>query len=97
VLDLPASARWVVEAYPLEWEQADGRLIVHVRLLGTAWLERLLLRVGPGAEVLEPPELRGLGQQVARRLLAGYRAGVHEAPTGASRAGDPVTSPGAGS
>lgn len=73
VLDLPASARWVVESYPLEWEEADGRLTVHVRLLGTAWLERLLLRVGPEARVVAPPALRDLGAQVARRLLADYR------------------------
>jgi proteasome accessory factor C len=73
VVDLPASARWVVEAYPLEWEEADGRLTVHVRLLGTAWLERLLLRVGPDARVVAPPELGDLGAQAARRLLAGYR------------------------
>ncbi len=73
VLDLPVSARWVVEAYPLEWEEADGRLTVHVDLLGTAWLERLLLRVGPDARVVEPPELRDLGAQAARRLLAEYR------------------------
>ena len=73
VLDLPASARWVVEAYPLRWEEADGRLTVHVDLLGTAWLERLLLRVGPEARVVEPLELRDLGAKAARRLLIGYR------------------------
>lgn len=74
VLDLPASARWVVEAYPLEWEEADGRLTVHVRLLGTAWLERLLLRVGPEARVVAPAHLQDLGAEAARRLLAGYRS-----------------------
>ena len=76
VLDLPLSARWVVEAYPLSWEEADGRLLVHVDLLGTAWLERVLLRVGPEARVVEPPELRRLGPEAAQRVLARYRGPV---------------------
>ncbi|CAA9244400.1 MAG: hypothetical protein AVDCRST_MAG20-1894 [uncultured Acidimicrobiales bacterium] len=91
VLRLPVSARWVVEAYPLEWEEVDGRLIVHVRLLGTAWLERLLLRVGPGAEVLEPPELRDLGTAVARRLLAAYVLEAVPAADGADQPAGPAT------
>jgi proteasome accessory factor C len=71
VLDLPRTARWVVEAYPCEWEERDGRLQVSVRVVGDAWLERLLLRVGAEAQVLSPPELRDVGAQAARRLLAG--------------------------
>jgi proteasome accessory factor C len=72
VVDVPTSARWVVEAYPVEWEEHDGMLRVTMHVLGTAWLERLLLRVGPEARVLEPPSLRSLGADVARRLLAAY-------------------------
>ena len=70
VLDLPVSARWVVESYPNEWEERDGRLLVAVRVVGEAWLERLLLRVGPDARVVSPPELADVGRRAAARLLA---------------------------
>ena len=41
-----------------------------------AWLERLLLRAGPGARVVEPPESTEIGPAAARRLLARYRVAV---------------------
>ncbi|MDP9071151.1 MAG: WYL domain-containing protein [Actinomycetota bacterium] len=74
VLDLPADARWVVETYPCQWSERDGRLLVTLSVTGTTWLERLLLRVGPQARVLEPPQLAGVGADAARRLLARYQA-----------------------
>jgi predicted DNA-binding transcriptional regulator YafY len=40
---------------------------------GDAWLERLLLRLGPDAEVLEPVEDRELAADAATRILARYR------------------------
>ena len=70
VLDLPASAGWVVEAYPCTWTAAGDRLHVTVQVVGEAWLERLLLRVGPEARVVSPASLSGLGARVAQRLLA---------------------------
>jgi proteasome accessory factor C len=73
VLDLPASARWVVEAYPAEVEEVGGRLRVTLRAVGAAWLERLLLRVGPDARVVEPADLADVGAAAARRLLDQYR------------------------
>lgn len=75
VLDLPAGARWVIESYPAEWEEDDGRLRVTLHVVGTAWLERLLLRVGAAARVLEPDELAGIGADAARRLLDDYESG----------------------
>ena len=39
------------------------------------WLERLLVRLGPEAEVLEPAEWRDLGADVARRILRDTPAG----------------------
>ena len=74
VLDLPVSARWVVESYPSEWDEDGGRLRVTLHTVGTAWLERLLLRVGPDARVVEPAELRRLGADAARRLLGLYES-----------------------
>ncbi|MGH9291394.1 MAG: helix-turn-helix transcriptional regulator [Acidimicrobiales bacterium] len=51
----------------------DGRLAAHVMVADAeGWLGRLLLRLGPGAEVLEPPQLRGAGAGAARRALERY-------------------------
>jgi hypothetical protein len=36
------------------------------------WLERLLLRLGPDAELVDPPEWRSLAADIARRVLARY-------------------------
>lgn len=72
VLDIPASERWVIEAYPVEHTEHDGRLRVTMHVLGTAWLERLLLKVGPDARVLEPPHLQSLAADAAGRLLDAY-------------------------
>lgn len=71
---VPAAARWVVESYPtLGWDESeDGRLRVTLAVGGLAWLERLLLRLGPSAQVLDPPELVNLGRQAAARLLRRY-------------------------
>ena len=74
VLELPASARWVVESYPCRWTERDGRLVVTLNVTGPTWLERLLLRVGPEARVLDPPELAGVGAGAARRVLRRYES-----------------------
>ena len=73
VVDLPASARWVVEAYPVVSQTLDdGRIRVAMRVVGTAWLERPLLRTGPEAAVVSPDSLRDVGRDAARRLLEAY-------------------------
>lgn len=74
VLRLPATARWVVESYPVHdvSERDDGGFDVTLAVAGTPWLERLLLRVGPDAEVLAPDDLRGIGLAAARRVRQRY-------------------------
>jgi predicted DNA-binding transcriptional regulator YafY len=54
----------------------DGRLACDV-LVGDAegWFGRLMLRLGPGAEVLSPPELVGIPALAARRALLRYGGG----------------------
>src|SRR2546430_1153023 len=54
VLDLAPRARWVAEQYPMEsvQEKGKGRLRVTFVVSETAWLERLLLRLGPDATVV---------------------------------------------
>lgn len=74
-LRLPPSARWVEEAYPIAEvdEVGDGWTQVVLPVVSERWLERLLLRVGPEAKVLEPPDLAAVGVRAAARLLARYR------------------------
>lgn len=72
---VPAGARWVIETYPVDCAEAgDGRFRVTFNVVGTAWLERLLLRLGPEAEIVDPPALRDTGRDAARRVLAAYEA-----------------------
>jgi proteasome accessory factor C len=80
VLDLPAEARWVAEAYPVVAAEpgADGRLVVTLAVAGPSWLQRLLLRIGPGARVVRIDPALGDERIVgaaAERVLARYRVG----------------------
>lgn len=74
-LRLPSGAGWVVEQYPTKSvdQLPGGGLEVELLVGGEAWLEKLLLRLGPAARVLEPPELADLGSRAAKRLADLYR------------------------
>jgi len=78
-LELAPSARWVVEQYPTEAvaEAEGGRLRVTLAVSERAWLERLLLRLGPAAEVVSGDA--GVAVGAACRLLGRYR-GVASPP-----------------
>ena len=73
---IPEESAWQVEAVPvLETKSsADGLIEVTLGVVSTVWLERLLLQLGPAAEVIEPEELRDLGRQAAMRVLDRYGA-----------------------
>lgn len=75
-LELAASARWVPETYPVDRvEELDGgRLRVRLSVGSRAWLERLLVRLGPEAQLVDTddPALRDAGRDAARRILARY-------------------------
>ncbi len=77
VLDLGPSASWVVEAYPVQsFEPVGERLRVKLAVTGASWLERILLRLGSDAEVVEIDPRVGELDIVARaaeRVLARYR------------------------
>jgi proteasome accessory factor C len=73
---LQSDARWVTEYYPAESIDlhADGTATIVLAIGSLAWLERLLLRLGPDAAVVDAsPVLQGVGSAAARRLLSAYR------------------------
>jgi proteasome accessory factor C len=76
VLELDAGSRWVVEQYPMESVEDgdDGTTVVSLRVSEQAWLERLLLRLGPRARVVEGAE--GVAAAAAARVLARYSGSV---------------------
>jgi proteasome accessory factor C len=69
-------AVWITEALLTSSSEprADGRTGVTLAVASTVWFGRLLLRLGPHAEVLDPPELAETGRQAARQLLTRYRS-----------------------
>jgi proteasome accessory factor C len=73
-LELAPSAQWVAEAYPAEstTTRADGTMEIVLAVSEPAWLDRLLVRLGPEARVLGPDVARGAGGDAARRVLARY-------------------------
>jgi proteasome accessory factor C len=76
-LELEPSAAWVADAYPCEstTTRADGTLEVVLAVSEPAWLERLLVRLGPEARVIQPHSARSAGAEAARRVLARYGQG----------------------
>jgi proteasome accessory factor C len=78
VIELPPDAGWVADQYPVEAveEVGEGRLRVTLAVTAVPWLERLLLRLGPEARLVEgPTELAGAARGAAHRLLARYTPG----------------------
>jgi hypothetical protein len=77
VLEIEPEASWVAEVYPVEAVEVrdDGRLRVTLAISARPWLERLLLRLGPRARVVEvvgDDSLDGCAAVAARRVLARY-------------------------
>jgi len=79
-LELEPAARWVVEQYPTEAveELVGGRARVTLAVSERAWLERLLLRLGPAVRVVEGDT--SAAADAACRLLARYRRPGARAP-----------------
>jgi proteasome accessory factor C len=74
-VELPRGASWVAESAPSESvvDLDDGRQRVTIAVSEPAWLERILLQVGPQAVVTDPPDWHDLGARAAARVLARYR------------------------
>ncbi|MDZ4827350.1 MAG: WYL domain-containing protein [Actinomycetota bacterium] len=73
-LRVTPAAAWIAEAYPSEsvTERPDGGLDVVLAVSEPAWLERLLLRLGPDAELIAPRPPPVNRAAVARRVLGRY-------------------------
>jgi proteasome accessory factor C len=72
---LRPAARWVAEYYATTdvVVREDGSVEATFPARQTAWVARLVLRLGPDAEVLEPEELRAQTRAIAASALARYR------------------------
>jgi proteasome accessory factor C len=73
-LRLAPAAEWVVESHPHEsaTRRKDGSWDVVLAVSEPAWLERLLVSLGPDATIVAPHALRDVGATAARRLRARY-------------------------
>lgn len=75
-LDIAPRANWVCDYYPLLSQEPlkDGWIRIRLKAGGLAWLERLLLRLGPEARIIEPEslkeKLRGTAASMARRYAS---------------------------
>ncbi|MDP9407099.1 MAG: WYL domain-containing protein [Actinomycetota bacterium] len=73
VLRLGPGARWVADYYPAESVAEEGQsLLVALRTPDTAWVRRLVLRLGGAARVLEPAALAAEVASAARTALSAY-------------------------
>ena len=72
-LELAPAAAWVAEATRPNRPRGHGRLLeVVLAVSEPAWLERLLLALGPDARVVAPADLVTLGADAAARLRLRY-------------------------
>jgi len=77
-LHLQPPARWVVDAYPCEdiVDHDDGSTSVTLAVTAERWVQRLLLRLGVDAAVVQEASFDGadlLGPAAARNVLARYQ------------------------
>jgi proteasome accessory factor C len=74
-LHLTPEAAWVAEAYPTEsvTDRADGSLEIVLAVSEIAWLERVLLQLGPDATVVAPESLHNVAAAAAQRILGRYQ------------------------
>ncbi|MGL5929078.1 MAG: helix-turn-helix transcriptional regulator [Dermatophilaceae bacterium] len=74
---LRPGATWVADYYPVESVDAaspddGGGLVVRLRTADTAWLRRLVWRLGGAATVLDPPDVVAEVREGAAAALAAY-------------------------
>jgi proteasome accessory factor C len=76
-LRVAPEAAWVAEELPVEsvTPRAKGRLDVVLPVSAVGFLERLLLGLGPDAEVVAPRDARSIAADAASRVLERYEGG----------------------
>ena len=76
---LKPEAFWVADYYPVEvLSRSDTEMVIEVVVSAVPWLERLLIRLGPDAEVRGSEGLEGateLAGKAASKILVRYRSG----------------------
>lgn len=75
-IEVAPAARWVIETYPVDEvsDLDDGWLRLRLAVTATPWLERLLVRLGDDARVIDADDagLLDAGARAARRILDRY-------------------------
>ena len=73
-LALRPSAAWVADYHPCEsiTESPDGSLVVRLRARDTAWVRRLVLRLGDAGRVVAPESVAQAVRDDAALALAAY-------------------------
>ncbi|HEX2053896.1 MAG TPA: WYL domain-containing protein [Actinomycetota bacterium] len=73
-LEIAPRANWVCDYYPLVSQEPleNGWIRIRLKAGGLAWLERLLLRLGPEARVVEPESLRERVRTTAAAIARRY-------------------------
>lgn len=73
-LDIAPRANWVCDYYPLLSQESldDGWIRIRLKAGGVAWLERLLLRLGPEARIIEPDSLKDKLKATAASMARRY-------------------------
>ncbi len=71
-----ANAYRAYDEFPPEWveRQADGDVVVRMRLMEDAWLYSYLLSFGAHARVLEPPRIRDALIALCEKILVLYKS-----------------------
>lgn len=70
---VPAERRWLLDTVVVgELTEHGDHVEVELPVSGPTFLGQLVMRSGPGTEVLEPPELVDVGRAAARRILEQY-------------------------
>lgn len=84
---LDPDARWVLDTVPVLAHHEGPRTTVEVTLAvgGRAWLERLLLQLGPWARVVAPIDMAGVGAAAADRLRRRYGESTMKSHEGSSK------------
>ncbi len=73
-LEIAPRANWVCDYYPLMSQKTldDGWIRIRLKVGGTAWLERLLLRLGTEARIIEPDSLKERLKATAASMARRY-------------------------